>query len=184
MQTLGERLTASPWSTPAEIGTIKPRRKNTAEMCSTDIVPRERVGSHLERKPDALHLCGLAEDRKGVVEQRTLAMAPVHDETRSPAERCWEDLRGMKTTRGSCKERVIQGFRVDTGLVAMESPAVDGSAQPLASPSLNPARLENEPTKERATNACKTLPPFSCSVLLALLLPMTCEPHGCPRQSS
>ena len=52
-------------------------------------------------------------------------------------------------------EPVIPGIKVDTGLIVLGSPAVDGSEMPLGAPKLDESNLANDPTTVRADKACK-----------------------------
>ena len=62
---------------------------------------------------------------------------------------------GVETTRPTNSDPVITSIRVDTGLVVLRSPAVDGSETPLGAPALDATKPESGPTTERADKDCK-----------------------------
>ena len=53
------------------------------------------------------------------------------------------------------REPVIPGIKVDTGLIVLGSPAVDGSEMPLGVSMLDESNLANDPATTRADKACK-----------------------------
>ena len=66
-----------------------------------------------------------------------------------------KQVHNLETARPWNSEPVIPGIKVDSGLIVLGSPAVDGSEMPLGAPKLDESNLANDPTTVRANKACK-----------------------------